>query len=694
MRKDILYIFLFFFLSPFYTRAQKTHEIDSLEQLLPGASAEEKAKLFNAIGRRYLRIDAAKAFEYLSVSLRMADSLHLDQVKLHATDNLGIYYKDGGNYSEARKCFTDALSMAKSEGNKEDLGDIYQDYANFFRRTAVYDTALDYMLIALRIAEERNDKSDQVSINTNIGSLYVDREEYDKALKYYELSEKLSIEINDRKDLAGSIIGIGIVYGSRGEYEKAIGNFERALAICESIPDYTLMGNCYADLSMVYGLKNDFQRAVDYQLKMLQLKQKSGMRDQEADAWGNLTSLYLQLGQEAKALDALANCIRIAEEIKNKDTQRFSYQVAANFYSKTGDYKKAFEFQAKYIKVNKELNNEQRNKQAMELEAKYQSEKKQKELELNQEKLRTRDSEIRQQRIVNYSVIAGLVLISALAFFVFRGYRQKKKDGMLLGEQKAIIEEKNKSITDSINYAKRLQDAILPGDDFVYSYLKESFILYKPKDIVSGDLYWVMPAGNSVLFAVVDCTGHGVPGAMMSIVGHNVLNRALKEQKETVPGRVLDRMNEGVSETFRQQFGNTTVRDGMDVALCALDRNAMKLFFAGANNPVYILRNGQVSEIKGDKFPIGNYGEEQHSFATHEYDLQKGDRIYIFSDGYADQFGGPKGKKFKYQQLKECLVRISDRPMNEQKVELDRVFEEWKGELEQVDDVCMIGVKV
>src|ERR1051326_8228533 len=512
MRKYILYIPLLFFFSPFFSLGQKTREIDSLEQLLPKASAAEKARLFNAIGRRYLRIDAAKAFEYLSVSLRMADSLHLNKVKLLATDNLGIYYKDGGNYTEARRYFTDALGMAKSEGNKEDLGDIYQDYANFFRRTSVYDTALDYMLIALRIAEERNDKSDQVSINTNIGSLYVDREEYDMALKYYEVSEKLSIEINDRKDLAGSIIGIGIVYGSRGEYEKAIGNFERALSICESIPDYTLMGNCYADLSMVYGLKKDFQRAVDYELKMLQLKQRAGMRDQEADAWGNLTTLYLQLGQEAKALDALANCIRIAEEIKNKDTQRFSYQVAANFYSKTGDYRKAFEFQAKYIKVNKELNNEQKSKQVTEMEAKYQSEKKQKELELNREKLRTRDSQIRQQRIVNYSVITGFLLISALAFFVFRGYRQKKKDGMLLAEQKMIIEEKNKNITDSINYAKRLQDAILPGDDFVYSYLKESFILYKPKDIVSGDLYWLMPSGSLVLFAVVDCTGHGVPG--------------------------------------------------------------------------------------------------------------------------------------------------------------------------------------
>ncbi|MFQ5335957.1 MAG: triple tyrosine motif-containing protein, partial [Flavobacteriales bacterium] len=272
-----------------------------------------------------------------------------------------------------------------------------------------------------------------------------------------------------------------------------------------------------------------------------------------------------------------------------------------------------------------------------------------------------------------------------------------------------LIEESFKEIQDSIRYAKRIQLAILPPDQYVEKLLPDSFLLYKPKDIVSGDFYWVAEWDGRVFFAAVDCTGHGVPGAFMSIVGNNQLNNAVNVRNATSPSEILDALNEGVSGTLRQKDAHPDVKDGMDLALCAIDRKSMRLEFAGAYNPLYIIRKGianqklriagnyrffedDLLEVKADKVPIGG-SESGSKFTNFEFELQQGDAIYIFSDGYADQFGGPLGKKYKYKTLKKKLLEIHEKPMQEQKQLLADEFGAWKGEEEQVDDVCLIGVR-
>src|ERR1051325_9748673 len=258
-------------------------------------------------------------------------------------------------------------------------------------------------------------------------------------------------------------------------------------------------------------------------------------------------------------------------------------------------------------------------------------------------------------------------------------------------KQKEEIEEKNKDITASITYAQRIQRAILPPAAQTNELLGEHFILYKPKDIVSGDFYWVEQSGDQTLFAAVDCTGHGVPGAFMSIVGHNILTQAVFEKKINSPSLILDQLNEEVTRTLRQR-SNAEVKDGMDIALCSIDRKKNKLHFSGANIPLYLIRNGELREIKGDKFPIGGIElGNKNNFTQHELGLEKGDSIYIFSDGYADQFGGPKGKKFKYKQLQELLLSMQQESMEKQSAILDKTINEWKGNLEQVDDILIIG---
>jgi serine phosphatase RsbU (regulator of sigma subunit) len=267
--------------------------------------------------------------------------------------------------------------------------------------------------------------------------------------------------------------------------------------------------------------------------------------------------------------------------------------------------------------------------------------------------------------------------------------------------QKSEIENKNeeleilyKQVTDSIHYAKRIQDAILPTSNTVKQLLNDSFILFKPKDIVSGDFYWIEKKGELVYFAAVDCTGHGVPGAFMSLVGHNILKDILNNTSAKKPAEILDRLREGVVNTLRVDDSGRQAKDGMDMTLCAVNFDTMELQYAAAFNPLYIIRNGELIIHPANKFPIGSFVGEKTNFDNHTIQLQKGDQIYIFSDGYADQFGGPSGKKFMVGNFRKLLTQVSVFDSQTQKEKLDETLLTWQGGQEQVDDVLVIGVKV
>lgn len=257
------------------------------------------------------------------------------------------------------------------------------------------------------------------------------------------------------------------------------------------------------------------------------------------------------------------------------------------------------------------------------------------------------------------------------------------------------IDGKNKDITDSIHYAKRIQNAILPADATIKQSLNESFVLYQPKAIVSGDFYWLEKWGNETLIAAVDCTGHGVPGAFMSIVCHNILTQTVNVLGLTKPALILNETNSQLSKKLNQDPDEATVRDGMDIALISINYPKLKIEFAGANNPLWIIRNNEIIQVNGDKFPIGAFvGEELHQFTNHQYELQKNDCIYIFTDGFADQFGGPKGKKFKYKQFETLLLNNHKKSMEEQKRILEKTINDWIGDLEQIDDILVIGIRI
>lgn len=263
--------------------------------------------------------------------------------------------------------------------------------------------------------------------------------------------------------------------------------------------------------------------------------------------------------------------------------------------------------------------------------------------------------------------------------------------------QKTEIEELLTEVTDSIRYAKRIQTAIMPPESYANDLMKESFILFKPKDIVSGDFYWMNEVEGKAVYAAIDCTGHGVPGALMTVVGFNRLDDAVKEASKVEPAEILDRLNKGVVDTFTSGTNSEAdIKDGMDAAMVVVDKEKREVQFAGAFNPLYIIRKGSddVEQIKGNKFPIGAFIGGEQKFTNHTIQLNEGDTVYVFSDGYADQFGGPKGKKFRYKNFRELLVSIQDKPLLEQRDILDKTIEEWRGSLEQIDDILVIGIRV
>lgn len=302
----------------------------------------------------------------------------------------------------------------------------------------------------------------------------------------------------------------------------------------------------------------------------------------------------------------------------------------------------------------------------------------------------------------NIYIICVFVLLSFLNLYIFqfrtrslrksnRVLREKEKAAKLVLTQKNLLSSRNKNIVDSLKYAERIQKAMFTRESDIAKMFPDSFILQKPKDIVSGDFYWGKEIKDTIFLAAVDCTGHGVPGAFMSLIGLELFRQIICTRGIHTPGKIIDEMNKSFDLIF-DGVGEMSVRDGMDLTICAMNTKTNMLEFAGAFNPLYIIRNREIIEIKGDKTLVGPYmGIERHPFTNHRFQLESKDRIYMFSDGYADQFGGPEGKKFKYRRFRHLLLSLCDQPLREQHDILENSMNDWQGDMEQVDDILVMG---
>jgi len=520
------------------------------------------------------------------------------------------------------------------------------------------------------------------------------------------------------------------------ELEEAMDEYQFCLAIHEEEADSLGIARAYNNIGIVHMMSGKYEIGIEYWLQSLNIKLRNNELISAATTMGNIALYYKDIGKYEEAEKFLTDALEINKKHKDFESVAFNYLIIgqmrqkqgkmpasinaynesiafcdsvgsyfnkeealvglAEVYSSLGDYKKAYQYQTDYTELVKELYNEDNARITRELTTQFETEKKEKELEMLQEVNDAQEKTIEKEKANialkedrNRYLVIGLVLSGMLILTVFWVLFRVRKAKKEIEVQKDLVLEKNKEITDSITYAKRLQDALLPTTAAMRHIFPSHFVLYLPKDIVAGDFYWMEETQEYDFVAVADCTGHGVPGAMVSVVCCNALNKAVRELGVTNTGEILDKVTDIVVETFEKS--GHEVKDGMDIALCRLNKQRTELQFSGANNPLYLLRDKDLKEYKGTKQPVGNYADRK-PFESHKIVLTKNDRVYLFTDGYADQFGGEKGKKMKYKGFKKLLIESSNYSVEQAHQNLHQAFEDWKSSYEQIDDVCVMGI--
>lgn len=639
--------------------------------------------------------------------------------------NIGYVYKNKGQVTKALECYNKALNLQLNIDDNEGIANTFNNIGIIYDNLGLIKKALNHFHDALEIYEAIDDKDGiAISLN-NIGSIYERQGHITKALEYYYNTFEIYDILGAKEGVANAYNNIGANYNYQGENKNALKYYHKALSIQTDIGDMEGMSTSLNNIGIIYKKQGVIPKALEYYHKALQISTDIGDQEGTAHSLNNIGIIYTNQGNLEKGLEYLTKGFKLSNEIGYPYYITTSSNGLSQIAVKQNNYKTAYEMYKIHITMRDSINNLETQRKTIQQETKYDYElKKTVDDARNDRILAIKDQQKIKQNLITNGILAGLVLVALFLVFVFNRLRITKRQKLEIEtqklivekahqeteQQKEIIEVAHKEITDSINYALRLQRAILPSFTTINSYL-DNFIVFQPKDVVSGDFYWFenkkIDGKDISMIASADCTGHGVPGAMVSVVCSSALNRAVNEFGLTEPSKILDKTREIVIKTFSKSGAN--VKDGMDIALCIFIDN--KVIFSGANNPLWIVRDTvlitpeqldnkttlvnpekTLIEIKGDKQPIG-IDEQMKPFTQSEIELYEGDLIYFFTDGFADQFGGNKGKKFKYRPFKQLLLDISNKSMSAQKELIEQNFNNWKGELDQIDDVCIIGVK-
>ena len=680
--------------------AEKERRMDILASDLINYSMafERKENLRSADSLLLNALGIMKKYKVQSKYLKAYALFHLGQNKNVEFDNAG-----------ALSYLNEAAYYALSSKNYDLAGDIYFRMGECYIMESDYNNALKAYGKSVDYCRKVEDEMVVASDLGAIGEIYMQKEDYKKAYKNLFESLYLSRKINYTYQEAYTSAILGALYQLDSNFVEALRYLNASNKIYESFYADQHQGEILLNklnIGSVYVSMNRCDEGMRYLTEVYNKINKSEEPAVTSEALNSMGDAKLRMGDLQAAENFAAKALVIAKKIESMVTVKDSYELLYKVYEKKKLYEQAHYYYKVYTDLSDSLSNKTQIKKFAEMEylineSQLRAQHDKAETTLRKEKTQ-KETELNRQRITSIIIGIGFVLMLVFAFFIYKSLKENKKKTKIIEEQKkeveiqkSIIEDQKKEVLDSIVYAKRIQEAILPSDESVRKLFQESFVYYRPKDIVAGDFYWLVESAEYILVAVADCTGHGVPGAMVSVVCSNALNRAAKELALTEPGLILDSVREMVIETFEK--GDNEVKDGMDISLLAIPKVknnlTVNIKWAGANNPLWYISENELFEIKGNKQPVGKF-IKQDKFVTVTKELKKGDEIFLISDGFADQFGGPKGKKFKYQQLKDLLIANAQLPMHKQKEILDSAFELWKGNLHQVDDVTILGIKI
>ncbi|MES2836604.1 MAG: tetratricopeptide repeat protein [Bacteroidota bacterium] len=640
--------------------------IDSLWNKINKAALDsQKVNSLNKLFGYYSTTNNDSALIIAEKALEIAKIIKYEKGEAASYNNLGTVYFYTGNNAKALTSFLAAAKIhekhydeksIKDASYNENLSTSYNNIGIIYQRQKLYEQAENYFRKSIAIDEKTGDKIGLAHCYNNIGTIKEETNKYDEAIKNYEIALQLKQEVNDTLGIPSTLINMAVIRMNQNKFHESLAYLEKAYSMsvrANNIQDQALVLINKGDL---FYLTKDYPTAIVNYQKGIEICKSQNYFQFLSYAYNNVSLAY--------------------------------------YYMK--DFQKAYDYYQKYTSTKDSLYNSENAKVLHELEAKYETEGKEKEIKLLTSDKEIKDLELNKKKIIIYAFIGGSILLAFFVFMALRANVQKRKINQELDikNQKIevaykIIEIKQKEIVDSINYAKRIQYTLLAHDEYLKQNIKEHFILFKPKDIVSGDFYWATRQGNKFYLAVCDSTGHGVPGAFMSLLNIGFMSEAINEKGIEKPNEVFNHVRKRLVENMSKE----KQKDGFDGILICVEDGNKTITYAAAHNKPIVINNNEIKILTADKMPVG-IGELTHDFNLYSFNMQEGDTLYLQTDGLADQFGGPKGKKFMYKRLNELLLEIHSKPLNEQHKIIETEFEGWRGDLEQIDDVCVVGVRV
>ena len=655
--------------------------------------------------------DYSKSLEYYHKALKIFEDIGNQYGIVTILGNIGVIYFYQSDYPKALEFYHKALEIDENLGNKDGIARHLGNIGIIYSSQSDYPKALEYYYKALEIAEEIGNKLGIAKILNGIGNVSMYQSDYPKALEYYHKALTMHEELGNKFSIAINLGNIGNIHSYQSDYSKALEYFNRALKICEELGNQSSIANNLGNLGNIYLKQSDFPKALEFYHKAIKIEDLLGNKSGVAVNLGNIGELYLKQAQDSviknsenklelmlnkeinlnRAIDYSQKSIDILKEIGELNGQSIILNNLASAYELKGEYKEAFETYKEHKRLQDSIFSMEKQKEIANLDAKRDNELKDKEIIILQ-------TEKKAQQFQSYLLGGGVLVLLGAFGIAFLRFREKKKLSEKLAiqnteieKQKSIVEEKNDEIYASITYASTIQNAILPWESTLKNAFTDILIFYKPKDIVSGDSYWFQEVDGIKFLAVIDCTGHGIPGAMLTVIASTALDDAVLGKRLFDTGQILSYMNDKVTEVLNQRLSENSIRDGMEVALIAIHQE--KVQFSGAGRPLYI-KNGTMEIIKTDKRGIAGQTEnDEYQFSSIEIEKSENLMLYLSSDGYADQMN-ENSKKYSTKRFVTLLDSISEKPIAEQQEILENEFNSHKGGRSQIDDVTILGVRI
>lgn len=624
--------------------------------------------------------------------------------------NIGYAYASLGENKESIKYYNISLEKYKEVNDSDGMAKIYNVLGSAYQGMSDFPNSISNFISAKKIFEKLGKQKDYAGCLVNMGFVYEAMHNEDKALAGFYEAEKILESIQNKDYLANVRHSIGTILLKREQFDAALKKYNLAKETFLELGNQDYYANCLFSIAEIYYHQKQNDKTLSMILEGLQIKRD--LEEQEGVCTGllQLGEFYSETGKIKQAILSYEEALALAKKIGALSSEINALKKLADLNTELSNYKVANKYYYDYSELKDSVFKTESAEKIAEMDALYQTEKQANEITALNEQKKAQENELKINGMQRNMLLGGVVVLFIIAFLIFNRYRLKQRSNLELQSayneiqvNRDEIALQKKEIMDSIYYAKRIQEAILPTPGLLNKFFTEHFVFYRPKDVVSGDLYWFSQVKNTIMLAAVDCTGHGVPGAFMSVIGVDHLNHLVNDKQITDPAKVLTEMDHGIFSSFAKDDSGKEIQDGMDIALCSIDLDTKVLNFSGAHRPLIHVRDNIVTELKPTKASIGGYLSDKKTFSNNSLQLQKGDCIYMFTDGYADQFGGPRGKKFKYKQLIDLILNNVNDSMEIQKQKLSSTFENWKAwpvtgaaqrDLEQVDDVCVIGVRV